>query len=55
MALENATPTLYEKSTEREITEEEEDEDIVDEIDSREIFDILWNCIHSFPFPTRLD
>ena len=41
MALENINPTIYQKSTEREITTDEEDDDIVDEIDSREVFGIL--------------
>ena len=41
MALENINPTIYQKSTEREITADEEDDNIVDEIDSREVFGIL--------------
>ena len=43
MALENINPTIYQKSTEREKTTDEEDDDIVDEIDSREVFGILWS------------
>ncbi|XP_064466688.1 cytosolic iron-sulfur assembly component 2B-like [Ornithodoros turicata] len=38
-ALENATPTTYEKAKERIITEDELNDDIVDEFDAREIFD----------------
>ena len=43
MALENASPTLYERTKEREILPEEEDDDVVDDIDDREVFDILAN------------
>ena len=42
MSLENVNPTVYEKSTERPITAEDEDDDIVDEIDDREVFGILF-------------
>ena len=42
MTLENATPVLYQKTKEREITKEDEDNDVVDEIDDREVFDILF-------------
>lgn len=41
MDLQNANPTVYEKSKERDITEKDEDENVYDEIDAREIFDIL--------------
>lgn len=36
--LENINPKLYEKIAEREITAEEEDENVVDEFDAREVF-----------------
>ena len=39
--LENANPIVYEQSKEREITASDEDEDVIDEIDEREVFDIL--------------
>lgn len=38
--LENINPKLYKKKDERQITAEDEDEDIVDEFDAREIFGI---------------
>lgn len=40
--LENANPTIFQQKKEREILPEEEDEDIVDQIDEREVFDILF-------------
>ena len=42
--LENANPTVFQQKKEREILPEEEDEDIVDEIDEREVFDILFEA-----------
>ncbi|XP_071570272.1 MIP18 family protein galla-2 [Temnothorax nylanderi] len=41
--LENINPKLYKKLDDREITVEEQDEDVVDEFDAREIFDIIRN------------
>jgi hypothetical protein len=41
--LENANPTIYRQTEKREVTEEEEDNDVVDQIDSREVFGILWS------------
>ena len=41
MSLENVNPTIYQKSTRREITTAEENDDIVDEVDDREVFGIL--------------
>lgn len=38
--LENANPLIYERSGERPVTEGEEDEQVPDSIDAREIFDI---------------
>ncbi|MBN3299439.1 MIP18 protein, partial [Amia calva] len=39
--LENANPLIYQRSGERLLTAEDEDEDFADPIDDREIFDIL--------------
>lgn len=39
--LENANPTIYQRSGERLLTETDEDENVHDPIDDREIFDIL--------------
>ena len=47
-ALENANPLVFERSKEREITADEEDDDVVDEIDAREVFDILSTRVHHF-------
>jgi metal-sulfur cluster biosynthetic enzyme len=41
--MDNANPTVYEKSKQREISSMELDEDVYDEIDSREIFDLIRN------------
>ncbi|KYM89067.1 PREDICTED: MIP18 family protein CG7949 [Atta cephalotes] len=41
--LENINPKLYKKLDDREITVEEQDEDVADEFDAREIFDIIRN------------
>lgn len=41
--LDNANPLVFSKSKAREILPEEEDDSISDEIDSREIFDLLKN------------
>lgn len=38
--LENANPLIYERSGERPVTVGEEDEQVPDSIDAREIFDI---------------
>lgn len=38
--LENANPLIYERSGDRPVTEGEEDEQVPDSIDAREIFDI---------------
>ena len=39
--LENANPTIFLQKTEREVLPDEENEDFVDKIDEREVFDIL--------------
>ncbi|XP_039619183.1 cytosolic iron-sulfur assembly component 2B [Polypterus senegalus] len=39
--LENANPLIYQRSGERQLTAEDEDEDFVDPIDDREIFDLI--------------
>ncbi|EFN67069.1 UPF0195 protein CG7949 [Camponotus japonicus] len=41
--LENINPKLYKRLNDREITAEEQDEDVADEFDAREIFDIIRN------------
>ncbi|XP_012524472.1 MIP18 family protein galla-2 [Monomorium pharaonis] len=41
--LENINPKLYKKLDDREITLEEQNDDIADEFDAREIFDIIRN------------
>jgi hypothetical protein len=41
VSLENANPTVFNRTVERVITSEEENDSIHDAIDSREIFDIL--------------
>ena len=38
MEFENANPTRFEKCSERQVLLDEEDNDIVDDIDSREVF-----------------
>lgn len=40
--LENANPVIFQRSVERLLTTSEEDEDVHDPIDDREIFDILY-------------
>ena len=42
MALQNASPIVYEQAKERELTSEERDDYVTDRIDAREIFDILF-------------
>ncbi|XP_010610480.1 cytosolic iron-sulfur assembly component 2B isoform X3 [Fukomys damarensis] len=39
--LENANPLIYERSVERPVTAGEEDEQVADSIDAREIFDLI--------------
>lgn len=41
MTLDNINPVVYQVSDDRAITADEEDDDVIDEIDSREVFDIL--------------
>lgn len=41
--LENVNPKLYKKIEDRQITAAEEDEDVIDEFDAREIFDLIRN------------
>lgn len=54
MALENATPQIYEKTKEREVVPSEEDDDVVDVIDSREVFDLI-RCINDPEHPLSLE
>ncbi|XP_073233173.1 cytosolic iron-sulfur assembly component 2B-like [Porites lutea] len=39
--LENANPTVFQQKQERLVLPEEEDEDVVDKIDEREVFDLI--------------
>ncbi|XP_077138255.1 cytosolic iron-sulfur assembly component 2B [Ranitomeya variabilis] len=39
--LENANPLIYERSGERQVTAQDEDEELHDRIDDREIFDLI--------------
>lgn len=41
--LENINPKLYKKINDRQVTAQDEDEDIEDEFDEREIFDLIRN------------
>lgn len=41
--LENVNPTLYKKVDERKVTADDENEDVIDDFDAREIFDIVRN------------
>ena len=45
MEIQNANPKVYEKLQVRCVTSEEEDNDVHDSIDSREIFDILFTKV----------
>jgi len=38
MALDNANPVVFERSKERDVRPEDEDDDIADKFDSREVF-----------------
>ena len=46
-SLENANPTIFQQKKERNVLPEEEDEEVVDKIDEREVFDILYHAIAS--------
>ncbi|XP_034175237.1 MIP18 family protein galla-2 [Osmia lignaria lignaria] len=52
--LENINPKLYKKIDERQITVQDEDEDIEDEFDAREIFDLIRN-INDPEYPLTLE
>eukprot|EP00056_Hartaetosiga_gracilis_P019106 m.13050 g.13050 ORF g.13050 m.13050 type:complete len:156 (-) comp7409_c0_seq1:297-764(-) len=41
MTFENAAPTIFSRAESRSVTAEERDEEIADEIDQREVFDLL--------------
>ncbi|ESO98237.1 hypothetical protein LOTGIDRAFT_187336 [Lottia gigantea] len=41
MSLDNANPVVFQKTTEREILPEDEDNDVLDEIDDREVYDLI--------------
>ncbi len=40
--LENVNPTVHGRLKDRPVTADEEDDDVVDKIDAREVFDILF-------------
>lgn len=42
MAVENANPVVYQAAKQRPVTVKEEQEDVYDEIDSREVFGKLF-------------
>ena len=42
-SLENINPTVYQKAKDRQVTLDEEDDDVIDDIDSREVFGILFH------------
>ncbi|NXG54523.1 MIP18 protein, partial [Hemiprocne comata] len=50
-ALENANPLIYRRSGERPVTAREEDDELPDSIDDREIFDNLAHLIRSINDP----
>ncbi|XP_048752198.1 cytosolic iron-sulfur assembly component 2B-like [Ostrea edulis] len=52
--LDNANPVVYEQSRERQVLPEEEDDDITDKIDDREVFDML-RCINDPEHPLTLE
>lgn len=41
--MENANPVIFQRTGDRRLTSTEEDENVHDPIDDREIFDILFN------------
>lgn len=45
--LENENPTIFQQKKERDILPGEEDEEVIDKIDEREVFDILYYAIAS--------
>ena len=53
MALENENPVVFERTEEREILLADEDDDVVDQFDDREVFDILLENILSDNEPNR--
>lgn len=50
----NANPVVYEKTREREWRPEDEDDDVQDEIDNREVFDLI-RCINDPEHPLTLE
>uniref|UniRef100_A0A8C1IXV8 Cytosolic iron-sulfur assembly component 2B n=1 Tax=Cyprinus carpio TaxID=7962 RepID=A0A8C1IXV8_CYPCA len=53
--LENANPLIFQRSGERLLTATDEDEDVADPIDDREIFDILSKSINDPEHPLSLE
>uniref|UniRef100_A0A672KJF6 Cytosolic iron-sulfur assembly component 2B n=1 Tax=Sinocyclocheilus grahami TaxID=75366 RepID=A0A672KJF6_SINGR len=53
--LENANPLIFQRSGERLLTAADEDEDVADPIDDREIFDIFSKSINDPEHPLSLE
>uniref|UniRef100_A0A671MQK9 Cytosolic iron-sulfur assembly component 2B n=1 Tax=Sinocyclocheilus anshuiensis TaxID=1608454 RepID=A0A671MQK9_9TELE len=53
--LENANPLIFQRSGERRLTATDEDEDVADPIDDREIFDIFSKSINDPEHPLSLE
>uniref|UniRef100_A0A673GDW4 Mitotic spindle-associated MMXD complex subunit MIP18-like n=1 Tax=Sinocyclocheilus rhinocerous TaxID=307959 RepID=A0A673GDW4_9TELE len=53
--LENANPLIFQRSGERLLTATDEDEDVADPIDDREIFDIFSKSINDPEHPLSLE
>ncbi|XP_052815540.1 MIP18 family protein galla-2-like [Mya arenaria] len=54
MSLDNANPILYERTKERDLRPEDEDDDVEDEFDDREVFDLI-RCINDPEHPLSLE
>ncbi|KAL3858739.1 hypothetical protein ACJMK2_008994 [Sinanodonta woodiana] len=52
--LDNANPIVYQSQKEREILPEDEDDNIEDKVDSREVFDLI-RCINDPEHPLTLE
>ncbi|KAK3586523.1 hypothetical protein CHS0354_035059 [Potamilus streckersoni] len=52
--LDNANPIIYQSQEEREILPEDEDDNIEDKVDSREVFDLI-RCINDPEHPLTLE
>lgn len=54
MSLDNANPVVYERSKERKNCPHDEDDDVTDKIDDREVFDLI-RCINDPEHPLTLE